>query len=254
MELTLFLLKGWLEDIPLPEDIIKLIEELIKLIKLGGSPEDIIKLIELIKLLGLLSNITELIEFLKLFIEGLVLLNLLWIILCSLGVLLGFITFIIQRINRNRINLVFVYITTGSYMEDGSPIYRVGLVDTCDPNMLLLRSILRNIPDHGFRITPLTNNQGGYLIAIETNLEIAGELNSRFSGAPLWLDALDLEISWRAWPTILGVAVLHNISLSTGLDGNRVPITFFYVNPGRDNFWVVIKSNYGALGPYYRQE
>ena len=176
---ALFLPEGTpdLNDLPLPEDILELIE---KIRKSGGSLEDIMKLIKLLRILGLIELIKEI---LKLLSEGIAWSTLLLTILSSLALLLAFLTSMLQRINRFIINLVFVHIITGTFTEDGSPIYRVGLIDTYDPNMILLRSILQSIPNHGFRFTLITNNQGGYITALETNIEIAGDPNSRFSGA-----------------------------------------------------------------------
>jgi hypothetical protein len=242
MELVLFLPEGMS-----PEDIIELIE---KIIKYGdGSLEEIRKLIELLKLLGLTDLI---IEINKLLVAGFLLLSILNMMLEYLKYMLDILFSTLQRFLRKKINLVFIYVNTNAYTNEGSPIYRVALIDSYDPNMILLKFILLFIPDHGFRIITVNNNLGVPITAIETDLEIAGELNSRFSSAPLWSDLIELEIYWRAWPAILRQAYIQNISISTGLLGNRTPITYYYTNGV--NSRVVIKSNYGVLGPYNRQE
>lgn len=94
-------------------------------------------------------------------------------------------TIIEQRTHRGSINFMFVYKNTGLFTEDGLPIYRVCLIDTNDHSMLITRFILLTIFRHSFRIISITTNEGVIFKAIETNLEIAGEPNSRFSDSPL---------------------------------------------------------------------
>jgi len=67
-------------------------------------------------------------------------------------------------------------IVTNRYSDNGSPIFVIGLVDSTDPNLNQVRSILEYIfYDGRFRIMELINSQGGCLTALYTGIEISRE-------------------------------------------------------------------------------